>query len=139
MSKKDYYDVLGVSKTATADEIKKAYRKLARQYHPDVNKDNPEAAEKFKEASEAYSVLSDEQKRAQYDQFGHAAFENGGAGGAGGIGGIEGFGGFGGGGMEDIFDSAVRDAARVVLMPVLSAVLIYALTWKSLLKKLRLV
>ena len=73
MSKKDYYDVLGVSKTATADEIKKAYRKLARQYHPDVNKDNPEAAEKFKEASEAYSVLSDEQKRAQYDQFGPAA------------------------------------------------------------------
>ena len=104
MSKKDYYDVLGVSKTATADEIKKAYRKLARQYHPDVNKDNPEAAEKFKEASEAYSVLSDEQKRAQYDQFGHAAFENGGAGGAGGFGGFEGFGGFGGGGMEDIFD-----------------------------------
>lgn len=103
MSKKDYYDVLGVSKTATADEIKKAYRKLARQYHPDVNKDNPEAAEKFKEASEAYSVLSDEQKRAQYDQFGHAAFENGGAGGAGGFGGFEGFGGFGGGGMEDIF------------------------------------
>ena len=104
MSKKDYYDVLGVSKTATADVIKKAYRKLARQYHPDVNKDNPEAAEKFKEASEAYSVLSDEQKRAQYDQFGHAAFENGGAGGAGGFGGFEGFGGYGGGGMEDIFD-----------------------------------
>ncbi|MCD8360662.1 MAG: molecular chaperone DnaJ [Acidaminococcaceae bacterium] len=104
MSKKDYYDVLGVSKTATADEIKKAYRKLARQYHPDVNKDNLEAAEKFKEASEAYSVLSDEQKRAQYDQFGHAAFGNGGAGGAGGFGGFEGFGGFGGGGMKDIFD-----------------------------------
>ena len=78
MSKRDYYDVLGVSKTATADEIKKAYRKLARQYHPDVNKDNPDAAEKFKECSEAYSVLSDETKRAQYDQFGHAAFENGG-------------------------------------------------------------
>lgn len=133
--------MLGVSKTATADEIKKAYRKLARQYHPDVNKDNPEAAEKFKEASEAYSVLSDEQKRAQYDQFGHAAFENGGAGGAGGFGGFEGFGGFGGGGMEDILicSSAGRAAARVVLMPVLSAVLIYALTWKSLLKKLRLV
>ena len=85
MSKKDYYDVLGVSKTATADEIKKAYRKLARQYHPDVNKDNPEAAEKFKEASEAYSVLSDEQKRAQYDQFGHAAFD-GSAGAGGGYG-----------------------------------------------------
>lgn len=101
MSKRDYYDVLGVSKTATADEIKKAYRKLARQYHPDVNKDNPDAAEKFKECSEAYSVLSDETKRAQYDQFGHAAFENGGGPGAG----AGGFGGFGGtGGMEDIFD-----------------------------------
>ena len=75
--------MLGVSKTSTADEIKKAYRKLARQYHPDVNKDNPDAAEKFKECSEAYSVLSDETKRAQYDQFGHAAFENGGGAGAG--------------------------------------------------------
>ena len=100
MSKRDYYDVLGVAKTAAADEIKKAYRKLARQYHPDVNKDNPEAAEKFKECSEAYSVLSDETKRAQYDQLGHAAFENGG----GGAGGFEGFSGFGGGGVDDIFD-----------------------------------
>ncbi len=102
MSKRDYYEVLGVQKTATQDELKKAYRKLARKYHPDVNKDNPEAAEKFKECSEAYSVLSDEEKRAQYDQFGHAAFENGGAG----PGGFGGFGGqgFGGAGMEDIFD-----------------------------------
>ncbi len=99
LSKRDYYDVLGVPKSATADELKKAYRKLARQYHPDVNKDNPDAAEKFKECSEAYSVLSDETKRAQYDQFGHAAFENGGGPGAGG------FGGFGGAAcMEDIFD-----------------------------------
>lgn len=96
LSKRDYYDVLGVSKSATADELKKAYRKLARQYHPDVNKDNPDAAEKFKECSEAYSVLSDETKRAQYDQFGHAAFENGGGPGAGGFGGAA--------GMEDIFD-----------------------------------
>lgn len=96
MSKRDYYDVLGVSKSATADELKKAYRKLARQYHPDVNKDNPDAAEKFKECSEAYSVLSDETKRAQYDRFGHAAFENGGGPGAGGFGGAA--------GMEDIFD-----------------------------------
>ena len=104
MSKRDYYDVLGVSKTATQDELKKAYRKLARKYHPDLNKDNAEAAEKFKECNEAYSVLSDEQKRAQYDQFGHAAFENGGMGGGGGFGGAGGFGGFGGSGMEDIFD-----------------------------------
>ena len=106
--KRDFYEVLGVSKDASADDIKKAYRKLARKYHPDLNKDNPEAAEKFKECSEAYSVLSDEQKRAQYDQFGMAAFENGGAGGAGGFGGFDGFGGFGAGGfgngMEDIFD-----------------------------------
>ncbi len=102
MSKRDYYEVLGVSKTATQDELKKAYRKLARKYHPDLNKDNAEAAEKFKECNEAYSVLSDEQKRAQYDQFGHAAFENGGMGG--GFGGAGGFGGFGGSGMEDIFD-----------------------------------
>ena len=70
MSKRDYYEVLGVSKTATQDELKKAYRKLARKYHPDLNKDNEEAAEKFKECNEAYSVLSDDQKRAQYDQFG---------------------------------------------------------------------
>ena len=103
--KRDFYEVLGVAKDASADDIKKAYRKLARKYHPDLNKDNPEAAEKFKECSEAYSVLSDEQKRAQYDQFGMAAFENGGAGGGpGGFGGFEGFGGFGGAGMEDIFD-----------------------------------
>ncbi len=95
--------MLGVSKTATPEEIKKAYRKLARQYHPDVNKDNPEAAEKFKECSEAYSVLSDADKKAQYDQYGHAAFQGGGPGGPGGFGG--GFGGFGGGqGMDDIFD-----------------------------------
>lgn len=104
--KRDFYEVLGVAKDASADDIKKAYRKLARKYHPDVNKDNPEAAEKFKECSEAYSVLSDEQKRTQYDQFGMAAFENGGAGaGAGGFGGFGDFGGgFGGSGMEDIFD-----------------------------------
>mgnify|MGYP000764262902 CR=1 FL=1 len=98
MSKRDYYEVLGVSKTATQDELKKAYRKLARKYHPDLNKDNPEAEEKFKECNEAYDVLSDEQKRAQYDQFGHAAFENGGMGGGpGGFGGFGGAGGFGGG------------------------------------------
>jgi molecular chaperone DnaJ len=94
VSKRDYYEVLGVGKNASEDDIKKAYRKLARQYHPDINKDNPDAEGKFKEATEAYEVLSDQEKRARYDQFGHA---DPGAGGFGG--GTDGFGGFG-----DIFD-----------------------------------
>src|SRR3954470_20159307 len=72
MAKRDYYDVLGVSRTATADEIKKAHRKLVRQHHPDVNKNNKASEEKFKEAQEAYDVLSDPEKRKKYDQFGHA-------------------------------------------------------------------
>lgn len=81
MAKRDYYEVLGVAKTSTADEIKKAYRKLAMQYHPDKNPGNKEAEEKFKEAAEAYEVLSDQQKKAQYDRFGHAGM--GGAAGGG--------------------------------------------------------
>lgn len=90
MSKRDYYEILGVSKGADASEIKKAYRKLALKYHPDKNPDDADAEAKFKEAAEAYEVLSDPQKKQQYDQFGHQAFEGG---------------GFGGGGMnmDDIF------------------------------------
>ena len=83
--KRDYYEVLGISKTADDAEIKKAYRVLAKKYHPEMNPGDAEAEKKFKEASEAYAVLSDPEKRRQYDQFGHAAFEGGGAGGFGGF------------------------------------------------------
>ena len=83
--KRDYYEVLGVAKNASADELKKAYRVLAKKYHPDANPGDKEAEAKFKEASEAYAVLSDDEKRKQYDQFGHAAFSNGGGPGAGGF------------------------------------------------------
>lgn len=102
--KRDYYEVLGVSKNATADEIKHAYRKVAKKYHPDMNPGDKNAEEKFKEASEAYEVLSDPEKKARYDQFGHAAFEQGG-GGAGGFGGFD----FGSGDMGDIFGDIFGD------------------------------
>src|SRR5687767_12325154 len=82
MAKRDFYDILGVPKTASADDIKRAHRKLVRQYHPDVNKNNKGAEEKFKEVQEAYDVLSDEQKRKNYGQFGHAGV-GGGVGGGG--------------------------------------------------------
>ena len=101
-NKRDYYEVLGVSKTATPDEIKKAYRKMAIKYHPDKNPGDKEAEEKFKEAAEAYDVLSNEEKRQKYDQFGHSMGPQGFPGG--GFGG--GYGGFSSGGftMEDIFE-----------------------------------
>ncbi|MGX7395624.1 molecular chaperone DnaJ [Carnobacterium mobile] len=111
MAKRDYYEVLGVSKSATDQEIKKAYRKLSKQYHPDINKE-ADADEKFKEISEAYEVLSDANKRAAYDQYGHASTDpNFGAGG-GGFGGGFGGGGFGGGGFEDIFESFFGGGGR---------------------------
>ncbi|MCS6935402.1 MAG: molecular chaperone DnaJ [Chitinophagales bacterium] len=93
MAKRDYYEILGVPRNASADEIKKAYRKVALKYHPDRNQGDKQAEEKFKEAAEAYEVLSDPQKRARYDQYGHAGVDPG-----------QGFGGHGGGmSMEDIF------------------------------------
>lgn len=96
MSKRDYYEILGVSRNASDDEIKKSYRKLAMKYHPDRNPGDKEAEAKFKEATEAYEILKDDQKKAAYDQYGHGAFEQGGMGGGG---------GFGGGGFDfnDIF------------------------------------
>jgi len=86
MSKRDYYEVLGVTKSASTEEIKKAYRKVAMQYHPDRNPGDKAAEEKFKEAASAYEVLSDGDKKAKYDRFGHAAFGPGSAGGGGGFG-----------------------------------------------------
>ncbi len=108
MAKLDYYAVLMVERGASADELKKAYRKLAMQYHPDRNPGDAKAEQKFKELNEAYDILKDEQKRAAYDRYGHAAFENGGMGGGG-------FGGFGGGfegGLGDIFEQMFGGGGR---------------------------
>jgi len=93
MSKRDFYEILGVNRDASEDEIKKAYRKLAMKHHPDRNPDNPGAEEKFKEGKEAYEILSDSQKRAAYDQYGHAGIDQQ----------AGGFGGGGGGGFGDAF------------------------------------
>lgn len=103
--KRDYYEVLGVKKDATADEIKKAYRKLTKENHPDLHPGDKACEERFKEANEAYEILSDEEKRKKYDQYGHAAFDPNAGFGAGGFDGFDGFGGFGGFGdiFSDIF------------------------------------
>ena len=104
MAKRDYYEILGISKSASKDEIKKAYRKLALKYHPAKTKGDKTSEDKFKEASEAYHVLSDEKRKTNYDQFGHAAFE-----GAGGGGGFQGFGGFDSSSFSDIFEDFFSD------------------------------
>ncbi len=138
--KEDYYEILGLSKSATAAEIKKAYRKMAIKYHPDKNPDNKEAEEKFKKAAEAYEILSNADKKARYDQFGHAAFE-GGAGGFGGggmnmedifsqfgdifggaFGGAFGGGGFGGGGRARVKGSNLRIRVTLSLEEILNGV-----------------
>ena len=102
MAKRDCYDVLGVPRSASKDDIKKAYRKLALKYHPDKTKGDKNSEEKFKEASEAYHILSDEKRKANYDQFGHAAFEGGGGGG-------QGFSGFDTSSFSDIFEDFFSD------------------------------
>ena len=100
MAKRDFYDVLGVSKNASSEELKSAYRKLAIKYHPDKNPDDKASEDKFKEAGEAYGILSDQEKKQNYDNFGHAAFENGGSGQSG---------GFGGADFSDIFEDFFGD------------------------------
>src|SRR6516164_84332 len=108
MAKQDYYDTLGVARDASAEQLKKAYRGLAMKFHPDRNPGDAAAEHKFKEINEAYDVLKDDQKRAAYDRFGHAAFENGGMGAGGGGGGGFGF----EGGLGDIFEQMFGQTRR---------------------------
>ena len=117
-AKRDYYDVLGVSRDADASTIKKAYRKLAKKYHPDTNQGNAQAEQMFKEVNEAYDVLGDPEKKKMYDQFGHAAFDQNAQGAGQGFSGFGGFGGqnggyrefhFEGGNMDDIFGDLFGD------------------------------
>ncbi len=109
MSKRDYYEVLGVERSADEQTIKRAYRKLAKKYHPDLNPGDEEAEKNFKEVSEAYEVLSDKEKRDVYDKFGHDGLNGQAGGGYGGFGGFEGFSGQGFGGFEDIFGDIFGD------------------------------
>jgi len=138
--KEDYYEILGVDKSASAAEIKKAYRKKALQYHPDKNPGDSKAEDMFKKAAEAYEVLSDADKKARYDQFGHAAFEGAGGFGGGGMnmddifsqfgdifgsafgGGFSGFGGFGGGGQRRVKGSNLRIRVKLTLEEVANGV-----------------
>jgi molecular chaperone DnaJ len=139
--KDDFYEILGINKSATAAEIKKAYRKKAIEFHPDKNPDDPTAEEKFKKAAEAYEVLSDPDKKARYDQYGHQAFEGGGFGGGGmnmddifsqfgdifggggfGGGGGGGFGGFGGGGRRTVKGSNLRIRVKLTLEEIANGV-----------------
>lgn len=128
MAKRDYYDILGVSRDADEKEVKRAYRKLAMKYHPDRNPEDADAENKFKEASAAYEALADESKRAAYDQFGHAGVD-GQAGG--------GFGGGGGGNFSDIFGDVFGDILVVVVVAVAEApaARIYATPWSWILKR----
>ena len=123
MSQRDFYDILGVSRSAGIDEIKKAYRKLAVKYHPDKNPNDKEAEEKFKEISAAFDVLKDPDKRAKYDQFGHDAFQGGGS--AAGVDPFDlfrdVFGGGGGGGFGSIFEDFLEAVAHQEVLRVLGA------------------
>lgn len=135
--KKDFYEILGITKNATEAEIKKAYRKRAIEFHPDKNPGNAAAEESFKAAAEAYEILSDPQKKAKYDQYGHQAFENGGGGGYSGggmnmddifsqfgdiFGGAFGGGGFGGGGQRRMKGSNLRIKVKLTLEEIANGV-----------------